>query len=164
MWEKLLQMIQAYGLETVLLALVNNLLTGLMKIPIKRAAQKLKDSAAVTRFIVFLPVILGFFLTWGYGLLFREEPIFDQTFVTQWVTSGSLSLTFYAIFEKMFPAKKSGTSDGEAEPGGTEEAGEPEGSEDEAQKGDLAEQAERKTAVKKIVLKGKRDEKAETEK
>lgn len=164
MWEELMQMIQAYGLETVLLALVNNLLTGLLKIPIKRAAQKLKDSAAVTRFIVFLPVILGFFLTWGYGLLFREGPIFDQTFVTQWVTSGSLSLTFYAIFEKMFPAKKSGTSDGEAEPGGTEGAGETEESEAEAQKGDLAEQAARKTAVKKIVLKGKRDEKAETEK
>ena len=159
MWEELLQMIQAYGLETVLLALLNNLLTGLVKMPVKRAARKLKDSSAVTRFIVFLPVILGFFLTAGYSLLFRGGFVFDQTFVTQWVTSGSLSLTFYAVFEKMFPGKKRG-SVGEAEAGVTGAAGETEGNEAGEQK---VGQAAQKTAVRKIILKGKRDEKAETE-
>ena len=163
MWEELLQMIQAYGLETVLLALLNNLLTGLVKMPVKRAARKLKDSSAVTRFIVFLPVILGFFLTAGYSLLFRGGFVFDQTFVTQWVTSGSLSLTFYAVFEKMFPGKKRGSA-GEAEAGVAGAAGESEGNEAGEQKvGPPDGQAVQKTAVRKIILKGKRDEKAETE-
>ena len=31
---------------------------------------------------------------------------FDRDFVTLWLTSSSLSLTFYAIFEKLFPSKK----------------------------------------------------------
>ena len=162
MWEELLEMIRAYGLETVILALLNNLLTGLVKMPVKRAARKLKDSGAVTRFIVFLPVILGFFLTAGYSLLFRGGFVFDQTFVTQWVTSGSLSLTFYAVFEKMFPGKKRGSA-GEAEAGVTGAAGS-EGNEAGEQKvGQTAGQAVQKTAVRKIILKGKRDEKAETE-
>ena len=124
---------------------------------------QLKRNEYAGTLIVFLPVILGFFLTAGYSLLFRGGFVFDQTFVTQWVTSGSLSLTFYAVFEKMFPGKKRGSA-GEAEAGVTGAAGETEGNEAGEQKvGQTAGQAAQKTAVRKIILKGKRDEKAETE-
>ena len=88
MMEQILEMITTYGLETVAIALIINVLTGFVKMPIKSLANKLKDYTKVTRFIVFLPVGFGFFI------------------VTLWLTSSSLSLTFYAIFEKLFPSKK----------------------------------------------------------
>ena len=56
MMEQILEMITTYGLETVAIALIINVLTGFVKMPIKSLANKLKDYTKVTRFIVFLPV------------------------------------------------------------------------------------------------------------
>ena len=58
--EEILDIIAKYGLETVIIALVINLATGVVKLPIKAWASKLEDRTKVTRFIVFLP------LFWAY--------------------------------------------------------------------------------------------------
>ena len=58
--------LRQYGLETVLLALAINLCTALCKLPIKMLARKAKDSVKITRFIVFMPVVLGFILALCY--------------------------------------------------------------------------------------------------
>lgn len=104
--EQVLQMIADYGLETVLIALLINVLTGLIKLPIKAWTSKLKESTSVTRFIVFLPIALGFLLTFCYEKFIQNTFSFDKAFITLWLTASSLSLTFYAIFEKIFPSKK----------------------------------------------------------
>lgn len=61
--EQILEMVTTYGLETVVIALLVNLLTGLVKMPIKAWANKLKDYTKVKRFIVFLPIGFGFLLS-----------------------------------------------------------------------------------------------------
>lgn len=53
--------IAKYGLETVLIAVMITVLTGLIKWPIKALAKRLNDYTKVTRFIVFLPIVLAFF-------------------------------------------------------------------------------------------------------
>ena len=106
MKEYIIELITVYGLETVLFAFAINILTGLIKLPIKKLASNLKDSSMVTRFIVFLPILLGFGLTVLYYELFKSGLVFNKEFITLWITSTSLSLTFYAIYEKLFPSKK----------------------------------------------------------
>ena len=109
--EQILEMITTYGLETVLIALLVNVLTGLVKMPIKSLANKLNDYTKVTRFIVFLPIGFGFLLSFLYARFMVGVFNFDRAFITMWLTSSSLSLTFYAIFEKLFPSKKKALSD-----------------------------------------------------
>lgn len=101
-----IELITKYGLETVALALIINLLTGVIKLPIKKLATRLKDSSKLTRFIVFLPILLGFGITCLYRYLSQSELLLDRGFFTLFITSTSLSLTFYAIIEKIFPSKK----------------------------------------------------------
>ena len=100
--EDLLILLSKYGLEKVVLALVVNLLTSIVKIPIKRWAKKLKDSSKLTRFIVFLPAILGFGIVAAYSKFIKLEFAFDKPFISLWITTSSLSLTFYAVIEKLF--------------------------------------------------------------
>ncbi len=111
--EEIMEAIGQYGLETVLIALLINILTGLIKIPLKKWAGRLEDSSKATRFIVFLPIVFGFVLSALYMQFFGDGFAFDEPFVSLWVASGSLSLTFYAIFEKMFPKKQKTLSEEE---------------------------------------------------
>ena len=104
--DEVLQIIAEYGLESGIIALVINLLTGLVKLPLKKLASRMEDSTKATRFIVFLPIIFGFGLTALYVQFLGGGFVFDKAFVALWVASSSLSLTIYAIFEKMFPKKK----------------------------------------------------------
>ncbi len=104
--EQILQMITDYGLEPVVIALLINFVTGLIKIPIKAWTSKLKDYTKVTRFIVFFPIGFGFLFTFCYAKLIQNSFSFDKAFITLWLTASSLSLTFYAIFEKIFPSNK----------------------------------------------------------
>ena len=104
--EQILEIINTYGLETVVIALAVNICTGLIKMPIKALARKLRDYTKVTRLIVFIPIILGFLFSFCYEKYIQNSYIFDRAFITLWLTSSSLSLTFYAIFEKLFPSKK----------------------------------------------------------
>ena len=113
MEEKILQTIAQYGLETVCIALCVNLLTAVIKLPVKKLAKRAKNGANVTRFIVFLPLLLGFALSILYVNFIAREKIFGKEFMTLWVTSSSLSLTFYAVFDKLIPPKNKAESDAE---------------------------------------------------
>ena len=104
--EQIIEIISTYSLEVVIIALLTNGLTALVKIPIKYWANKLDNYTKVTRFIVFLPIGFGFLLSFLYAQFLAGGFNFDRAFITMWLTSSSLSLTFYAIFEKMFPSKK----------------------------------------------------------
>ena len=78
--DEILFLLSEYGLTNVLLALVVNLLTSIVKTPIKRVAKKLNDSSKLTRFIVFLPVILGFGVVFAYLKFINLNFVFDKKF------------------------------------------------------------------------------------
>ena len=95
-----------YGITTVILAVLINILTGLIKLPVKALASKLEDSTRITRFLVFMPVLLGFLSAMAYSAAVNKSLVFDEGFYRLWLSSSSLSLTFYAVFEKIFPSRK----------------------------------------------------------
>lgn len=103
--EKILQMIMENGLEAVVLALGINVFTGLIKMPIKGWSKRLADGTKLTRYLVFLPVFIGFVLTLAYAKVVYGSVDVNRKFVALWVSSSSLSLTFYAFWEKLFPTK-----------------------------------------------------------
>lgn len=104
--EKILQLITEYGLEATVIALAINILTGLLKLPIKSWAAKLTDGTKLTRYLVFLPVLIGLVLTVLYVWIAKGGVAIDRTFVTMWISASSLSMTFYAFWEKLFPTKE----------------------------------------------------------
>ena len=104
--KEIFEIITTYELQTVVIALLVNVLTGLLKMPIKALAKKLNDYTKITRFIVFLPIGFGFLFSYFYVKFIVGTFHFNRTFIALWLTSSSLSLTFYAIFEKIFPSKK----------------------------------------------------------
>ena len=159
--EQVIEIITKYGLETVILALIINLFTGLIKMPVKSLAKRTKDSSKITRFIVFLPILLGFGITFCYFQFILKGFSFNRAFITEWLTSSSLSLTFYAVFEKIIPNKKSALTEKEIE--------ESEQIIEEVKEITDAvltetEKAEEKKECKKIILGGNRNVKTEIEK
>lgn len=102
----ILELIENYGFNSVLLAVILFVLTGLIKKPLKMLAGKTADSAKYTRFITFLPLILGFGITALYEYLVSKAISIDGGFVRLWITSSSLSLAIYAFAEKFIPDKK----------------------------------------------------------
>jgi hypothetical protein len=104
--EKILGLITEYGLEAMIIAFGINVLTGLLKLPIKLWSKKLPDGTKLTRYLVFLPVFIGFGLTAGYEWIVHGTVEIGRTFVTMWVSASSLSMTFYAFWEKLFPTKE----------------------------------------------------------
>ena len=104
--EKILQIITTYGLEAVIIALAVNVLVGVMKLPIKALAKKMEDGTNLTKFLVFLPVLTAAGLTLIYGYAQTGKWTFDKESITLCLTAASLSLSFYAIFEKLIPSKR----------------------------------------------------------
>lgn len=100
------QMVQEYGLNSILIAVVVCIFTGIIKIPIKRLASKAEDSSKYTKYITFLPLFLGFGVTVLYEYLVTKTFSFTAEFITLWLTSSSLSLAIYAFIEKFIPSKK----------------------------------------------------------
>ncbi len=100
--DMIIDLVNKYGLNTVILALIINILTQVLKLPIT----KITDDKNITRFIVFMPIIIGFIVTYLFKLIIYKEVVFNQEFMNLYIRSTSLSLSFYAIFEKIFPKKK----------------------------------------------------------
>ncbi len=100
------ELVQNYGLDSVLIATAVCILTGLIKIPIKRLALKAKDSSKYTKYITFLPLLLGFGVTALYEYIMTKTVSFAGEFIALWLTSSSLSLAIYAFIEKFIPSKK----------------------------------------------------------
>ena len=94
-----------YGFETVAIAFIINILTTVIKIPVKKYAEKLDDGGVtLKKYITFLPIVLGCILAVIYTYIFvSKTDIFTEEFMVLWLTSSSLSLALYAVFEKFFP-------------------------------------------------------------
>lgn len=97
-------MITEYGRKRWYWRLESTYLRDLSK-PIKAGAKKLADGTKLTRYLVFLPVFIGFMLTLAYAKVVYGSMDVNRKFVTLWVSASSLSLTFYAFWEKLFPTK-----------------------------------------------------------
>lgn len=110
---KILQFISEHGLDTLLIALVDVILTGLIKMPIKKLASKSAKSKKITRFITFLPLFIGFGVTALMLYIAKKEVVFDQTFFTRWLSAVSLSLAIYAYWENFVPSEKKILSEAE---------------------------------------------------
>ena len=100
--DMIIDLVNKYGLNTVILALIINILTQVLKLPIK----KITDDKNITRLIVFMPIVLGFIITYLFKLIIYKEVVFNQEFMNLFISSTSLSLSFYAIFEKIFPKRE----------------------------------------------------------
>ena len=109
----IVQLIIDFGIDTFIIALLTVILTGLLKIPIKKLAQKTKISKKITRSITFLPIIIGFGLTVLNVYLFTKAVIFNKDFYVQWLSAVSLSLAIYAFWEKFVPSEKKILTDAE---------------------------------------------------
>lgn len=100
------QLVKEYGFNSVLIAVVVCILTGLIKMPIKSLAAKTNDPSKYTKYITFLPLILGFGFTALYNYFQTKTFAFTGEFVSLWLTSSSLSLAIYAFVEKFIPSRK----------------------------------------------------------
>ncbi len=80
MEEKLMELIGKYGLEALMMGLSINVLTGILKLPLKAWAKKLTDGSKATRYIVFLPIVIGFALTAAYIKLRTGHMALDKAF------------------------------------------------------------------------------------
>lgn len=108
-----IQMTTGYGADTLVIALCTIVFTGLFKIPIKKFADKTNNSKKITRFVTFLPILLGFGLTVLSTYLFTKQLNFNKDFYVQWLSSVSLSLAIYAFLEKFVPSEKKILSEAE---------------------------------------------------
>ena len=61
----IMELVQDYGLDSVLIAAAVCILTGLIKMPIKSLAAKTKDPSKYTKYITFLPLLR----IWCYGVV-----------------------------------------------------------------------------------------------
>lgn len=111
--EQILEFITQYGLENVLCAVVITMLTGIIKVPLKKIASKAEDSKKYTKYITFLPVILGFGVMTLYTYLTAGKIEYNQQFFVSWLSSVSVSLAIYAFWEKFIPSKNKILSEAE---------------------------------------------------
>lgn len=117
--EAILNFLRQEDAAVVVLAVLINLLTGLIKLPLKKLAARAEEPARYTRYLTFLPVILGFFVSVGYDLLFgRGRFTFDEALCETWLASSGLSLAIYAFAEKFIPSRKKILSEEEAKANG----------------------------------------------
>lgn len=103
--EEFLNLIKQHQLETIFLALLVNFLTSIFKRPIKALVKNSKNRTNITRFIVFLPIIIGFGVVYAYRYFIFQKVQFDDGFIRQWITATGLSLSIYALVEKFIPSK-----------------------------------------------------------
>ena len=111
--DKLIDFLTSIGLQVPIMSLVIVILTGLIKIPIKHLADKTHSPKKITRFITLLPVVLGFGLTVLVMFLCNGIVNFTDAFYNIWLSSVSLSLAVYAVWEKFVPSEKKLLSDAE---------------------------------------------------
>lgn len=91
----------------IILSLFNNALTAIIKMPIKNLlCKKVENSKIYTKYLTFLPIIIGFCITIVHFLLNKMDLELNTSFVEFWVKNSSLSLAFYAFEEKFAPNKK----------------------------------------------------------
>lgn len=104
--DKLIALLSDDGGITALAALATVILTGIIKLPLKKLAEKFTCAKKITRFIVFLPLVTGFGMTTLINFLLTGQSHFDAQFFMKWLSAVSLSLAIYAFWEKFVPSEK----------------------------------------------------------
>lgn len=100
------EMIANYGINNFVLALLIIITTGFVKIPFKLITAKWQNKGInLNRFIVFLPILFGIGYAALYTYIFYGVVWNDDTLSIA-LTSTTLSLSIYAITEKLFERKK----------------------------------------------------------
>lgn len=100
------EMIANYGINNFVLALLIIITTGFFKIPFKLITAKWQSKGInLNRFIVFLPILFGIGYAALYTYIFYGVAWSDDTLSIA-LTSTTLSLSIYAITEKLFERKK----------------------------------------------------------
>ena len=103
---KLIALLSDDGWITAIAALATVILTGIIKLPLKKLAEKFTCAKKITRFIVFLPLVTGFGMTTLINFLLTGQSHFDAQFFMKWLSAVSLSLAIYAFWEKFVPSEK----------------------------------------------------------
>lgn len=99
--EEILNVIRTYGADTVVLAILINVLTGFLKIPVKKLSDK--GGYDINKYITLIPVALGFVLaSLANGLVFESGVFWSERVPVLAVSASSLSLSIYAVLEKFF--------------------------------------------------------------
>jgi len=104
--DKLIALLSDDGGITAIAALATVILTGIIKLPLKKLAGKFTCAKKITRFIVFLPLVTGFGMTTLINFLLTGQSHFDAQFFMKWLSAVSLSLAIYAFWEKFVPSEK----------------------------------------------------------
>lgn len=102
--EEILNIVRTYGADAVVLAIIINVLTGFLKIPIKRAAPKMERRGFdIKKYITFIPIALGVILaSLANGLIFECGVFWNERVTVLALSASSLSLSIYAVLEKFF--------------------------------------------------------------
>ena len=94
--EELIEFFSRGGVLSIVLAILIVILTALIKIPIKKMAERQALPAKVTRYIPFIPVVLGgifsALITW-----FKTGALGEQ-YYELWLCSTGASIALYSIF------------------------------------------------------------------
>ena len=104
--DKLIALLSDDGGITAIAALATVILTGIIKLPLKKLAEKFTCAKKITRFIVFLPLVTGFGMTTLINFLLTGQSHFDAQFFMKLLSAVSLSLAIYAFWEKFVPSEK----------------------------------------------------------
>ncbi len=104
--EKVMHLFMQFRLDVVLCALLTTILTGILKLPLKKLAEKSADSKRYTKYVTLFPIILGFGVAVLYTYVEQNSIAFERLFYVRWLSSVSLSLAIYAFWEKFIPSKK----------------------------------------------------------
>ena len=104
--ETIEEMIANYGINNFVLALLIIITTGFAKIPLKLITAKWRNKGVnLNKYIVLLPILFGI----GYAALYTYlfcGPAWSEDTLSIALTSTTLSLSIYAITEKLFEKKK----------------------------------------------------------
>lgn len=104
------EMIANYGINNFVLGLLIIITTGVVKIPFKLITEKWQSKGVnLNRFIVLLPILFGIGYASLYTYIFYGVAWNDDTLSIA-LTSTTLSLSIYAITEKLFDKKKTDTA------------------------------------------------------
>jgi hypothetical protein len=105
--EVVIEILTAYGLEVIVIALVINILTNLLKQPVK--AYSKRSGHNLNKYISLIPVVLGLIgAALYYGFSKGWVSVRADEIASLAVSSASLSLAMFAIVEKFLPKKKDG--------------------------------------------------------
>ena len=104
--ETIEEMIANYGINNFVLALLIIITTGFAKIPLKLITDKWRNKGVnLNKYIVLLPILFGIGYAALYTYLFCGTAWSEDTLSIA-LTSTTLSLSIYAITEKLFEKKK----------------------------------------------------------